>query len=150
MQEEIVQFKRLRADAVLPARATVHSAGYDLYALEDVTITGGMGNFIVPTGIAAQLPPGTYGRIAVRSGLAVKQHLCVGAGVIDVDFTGQICVVVYSTLVGSHYTIDRGERFAQLIIERVSYADCIEVEEFSRDYEPHVGYGSTGDRDIKK
>jgi dUTP pyrophosphatase len=164
METAAVQFKKLDPGAIIPTRATTFSAGFDLYALKDMKIVGGAGTYIVPTGIAVQLPLGTYGRIAMRSGLAVNQHLCVSAGVIDVDYIGAIGVVVYcaksvavsdrlsisgdgnpEVLNRSHvYTIHKGDRIAQLIIENVSMAPGIEVTQFSREHAAHLGFGSTG------
>jgi dUTP pyrophosphatase len=159
LQDEEVQFKKLHPDAIVPTRSTPYSAGFDLYALEDVTIDPTLGNILVPTGIAVQLPLGTYGRIAMRSGLAVKQHLTVSAGVIDLDYTGAIGVVVCCTKVFSGaydhntqiygnvnlgYIIKKGERFAQLVVERACYAPGVEVSEFKRSYQKHEGFGSTG------
>ncbi len=161
-REEKIQFKKLHADAIIPTRGTPYSAGFDLYALEDTYIVSGTGNVVVPTGIAVQLPSGTYGRIAMRSGLAVKQHLNVSAGVIDRDYTGPIGVIVFSnkifdivrigeaeikqTPIAHSCVIKKGERFAQLIPERVSYVVNVEeVLEFDLRYVvDHTGYGSTG------
>ena len=145
---ESIQFKKLHPDAIIPARATAFSAGFDLYALEDTNVLYG-GSTLVPTGVAVQVPFGTYGRIAMRSGLAVKQHLAVSAGVIDVDYTGPIGVVVFCTLpINDHfldgYLIKKGERFAQLVIEKISYATGVEVKEFTHQYLDHIGFGSTG------
>jgi dUTP pyrophosphatase len=158
--DNLIEFKKTHADAIIPSRATEYSAGYDLYALEDTTISGGVGNVLVPTGIAVQLPPGTYGRIAMRSGHAIKHHLAVSAGVIDRDYTGPIGVIVYITKVFSicsdedrdrcymnpyRYIIKKGERFAQFIPEKILYGNHIEVSNFSRELGPkHVGFGSTG------
>ncbi len=152
-----VEFKKIEPDAIIPTRATPDSAGFDLYALKDTIVeTGGglgfmttgryqdCGSVIVPTGIAVKLPPGTYGRIAMRSGLAVKAHLAVSAGVIDRDYRGPIGVVTFMTRPG-RFTIKAGERFAQLIIEQCSYAYATEVTEFSADnMQAHGGFGSTG------
>ena len=177
MSENQIQFKKLHIDAIIPSRGTPMSAGFDLYALEDTVIVGGGGNVLVPTGIAVQLPQETYGRIAMRSGLAVKQHLGVSAGVIDIDYTGGIGVVVFcsklfdttafmesttdtniytdtdddtvkkgieSRLMPHIYIIKKGEKFAQLIPEKISYADSQIVDKFNRTYSQHLGYGSTG------
>jgi dUTP pyrophosphatase len=95
--DEIIKFSKLNENAIIPTRGTDDSAGFDLYALEDVLIVGGAGNFLVPTGIAVELPEGTYGQIYMRSGLALKQHLTVTAGVIDRDYTGPIGGLVSST-----------------------------------------------------
>lgn len=137
---ECIQFKKLSETAIIPTRATPYSAGFDLYADEDVTIT--TGSHLVKTNIAVAIPPGHYGRIAMRSGLAVKKNLSVSAGVIDRDYRGGIGVVVYCTLSGGH-KIQKGERFAQLIIEACSYAHAIEVKELDN-LHTHVGFGSTG------
>lgn len=174
--EETIQFMKLDPEAVIPTRGTENSAGFDLYALADTTIVGGCGNVLVPTGIAAQAPVGTYLRVAMRSGLAVKQHLSVSAGVVDIDYTGGVGVVVYCTkmfelakmdelpsrspttydptvCIGNTtcmdlkphvYTIKKGERFAQLIPEKVSYGAGETVDSFCRSYSDHAGYGSTG------
>ena len=167
MVDESIQFKRLSAHAMIPARATDFSAGFDLYAAEDVTVIGGCGTFIVSTDIAVQLPQGTYGQVEIRSGLAAREHLYTTAGVIDMDYTGPIKVLVAcsKTLTCStiehtsanisytvnqytplphRYTIKKGERFAQLIIKKVSYAPGVEVEEFTRAHSGHAGFGSTG------
>jgi deoxyuridine 5'-triphosphate nucleotidohydrolase len=151
-----VKFKKLHPDAIIPTRGTPTSAGFDLYALEDCTIHGGRGSVIVPTGISISMPVGTYGRIAMRSGLAVKQHLSVSAGVIDVDFKGAIGVITYCTLstdqnrifIGHSYTIKKGERFAQVVIEKCCYATGYEVFDDPADAADtsttHAGFGSTG------
>lgn len=188
MDTESVYFTKLRPDAIIPKRGTEVSAGFDLYAAEDTLIVGGAGNFLVPTGVAVKLPKGTYGRIAMRSGLALNQHLTVSAGVIDVDYSGPIGVLVSSTkifdikdlgisvfhdemktplklddvnsgdtsivkagldtvrrsITPHMYPIKKGERFAQLVVERVCYAPGIEVLLIEKDGKEHIGFGSTG------
>ena len=140
----VVQFKKLRPDAIIPTKGTSNAAGWDLYAVEDTFITGGMGVVAVPTGIAVQVPEGTYGRIAMRSGMALNGHFAVSAGVIDRDYTGEIKVLVYCMRNCGPVPIGKGQRFAQLILEKVSYAPCVEVEEFARKFNSHDGFGSTG------
>src|SRR5258706_14702194 len=76
-------------DAQLPTRGTPDSAGWDLYSPENTTIPIGQ-RALIDTGVTMQLPPGTYGRIAPHSGLAWKQGITTGAGVIDRDYTGSI------------------------------------------------------------
>jgi len=126
------------ATACIPTKGTKRAAGYDLCASKAVTVTGGQGSVLVPTGIAVKLPPGTYGRIAVRSSLAVREHLAVSAGVIDADyFPGHVQVVVYCTKIGHSYTIKHGDRFAQIIPERIWQAESEEGAERKG------GFGST-------
>ena len=135
-----MQFEKLDPEAIIPIHATVRAAGYDLYALDEKTITGGQGTVLVPTGIAVKIPNCTYGRIAMRSGLAFREHLSVGAGVIDADYyPGPVGVLVYCTKIGHSYTIKKGERFAQIIPERIFVAD---VEAWGP--ERTGGFGSTG------
>lgn len=111
-----INFKKVVPEAKIPTRATANSAGFDLYALESVTVVGGKGNFIVRTGICIKLLPKTYGRIAMRSGLSINQHLAVSAGVIDRDFLAELKVIVFCTHTEHSYTIKAGERFAQIIL----------------------------------
>ena len=140
-----IQFKKLHPEAIIPTRGTDLAVGFDLYALEDTVIEYGAGNKIVKTGIAVQMVEGTYGRIAMRSGLAVRQHLGVSAGVIDLDYVDPIGVVTFCCKERHSYEIKKGERFAQLIIEQANYYVGEEVEEFTRSFgQAHEGYGSTG------
>jgi len=146
--DEPVYFKRLHSDAIMPVRATPSSAGFDLFSTEDVLIYGGGGSVLVSTGIAVALPSGTYGRIAMRSGLSVRSHLAVSAGVIDSDYRGEIKVVVYTTKVNAPSThickISKGEKFAQLVVEKINLHSGIEVDELPKTDTEHIGFGSTG------
>lgn len=140
-----IKFRKLNDDAKIPTKGTNQSAGFDLYALEETKIVGGNGNYLVKTGVGCQLPYGTYGRIAMRSGLAVKQHLSVSAGVIDIDYEDKpLGVVVYCTKNNHEYTIKKGEKFAQLVVEKMSYNKAIEVKSINKRFETHQGWGSTG------
>ena len=91
----VLQVKLLHPDAALPKRGSELAAGYDLCAVESSVIHPGRRG-VVSTGIAIRVPPGTYGRIAPRSGLAVKSGIQVGAGVVDMDYTGEIKVVLFN------------------------------------------------------
>jgi deoxyuridine 5'-triphosphate nucleotidohydrolase len=98
---ENIYFKKLHENARIPTRATPYSAAFDLYALRNTLVIGGAGTVLVDTGVAVRLPPGTYGRIAMRSGLALNKHLAVNAGVIDPDYNKSLGVMVYNTQVFS-------------------------------------------------
>ena len=87
--EHRIRIKRLSNDAILPTKGSRMAAGHDLYALNDIPIPS-KGQALVETGIAIGLPKGTYGRLASRSGLASKEGIEVGAGVIDADYTGEL------------------------------------------------------------
>ena len=93
--------KKLIPEAMLPTKGSALAAGYDLYSVSDLTIPA-HGKSIVKTGLvtnfkkAIKVPTGNYGRIAPRSGLAVKNFIDVGAGVIDEDYRGEVGVVLFN------------------------------------------------------
>lgn len=140
------EVRRLKPYAKLPTRATPLSAGYDLYASEDIEIVGGQGTKIIPTDIAIAITdPTIYARVAMRSGLAVNSSLAVSAGVIDPDYRGPIGVVAFCCAEGVHVNVRRGDRIAQLVFERFYTPSLCEVPEFSNpNINDHAGFGSTG------
>lgn len=107
----------LEEGATLPTRGSEEAAGLDLYAAEDLIIPAN-GRTLVNTKIKAQVPPGTYGRIAPRSGLALK-GIDIGAGVIDRDYTGYLKVLLINTT-NNNFEVGKGDRIAQLILEQIS------------------------------
>lgn len=136
-----IKAKRLQAAAVLPAYATALAAGADLCCIEAFTLQPGERR-LVPTGLAIEIPPGCYGRIAPRSGLAVKHGIDTLAGVIDPDFRGELQVLLIN-LGQQPVSFDAGARIAQLIIERAACADFIWIEELSATERGGGGFGST-------
>lgn len=129
-------------EATLPVRGSPGAVGYDLVATSGCVILPG-NRGIVPTGLSIELPPGTYGRVAPRSGLAVKSGLDVGAGVIDPDYRGEIKVVLFNF--GSEpFMVKPGYRVAQLVIERCETPDVVEVQSLSDTERGEGGFGSTG------
>ena len=137
-----MEVKRLHKYAILPRRATSGSAGYDLFSADAVTL--GPGDLAcVATGVAIKVPPGTYGRIAPRSGITVKHNVHVGAGVIDADYTGEIKVVLYNN---GKDTVEfkAFDRIAQLILEKIEIAEVIEVLKLGQTDRGSGGFGSTG------
>ena len=105
-----IRIKRLSEEAIMPTKGSRMVAGHDLYALKDTSLPSHR-QALVETGIAIGLPKGTYGRIASRSGLASKNGIEVGAGVIDADYTGELKVLLrnYST---TDYQIRKDDRIA--------------------------------------
>lgn len=87
--------KRLDPTAKLPEKGSKRAAGYDIYANEDALVKAGK-HAMIATGLAWICPPNTYARIAPRSGLALKNAISVGAGVIDEDYRGQVCVILFN------------------------------------------------------
>ena len=90
----ILLITKLTPDAKIPRKGSPNSVGYDIFSNECITIQPHKLQ-LVHTGISFKCPAGSYGRIAPRSGLTIKNHLNVLAGVIDPDYTGEIIVVMY-------------------------------------------------------
>jgi len=139
---------KLDDNATVPTRGSKYSAGLDLYSSAE-TVIPAHGKAIVSTSIAVFLPRNTYGRIAPRSGLTVKHFLDVGAGVIDEDYAGEICVVMFN-FGDKDYRVKKGARIAQLIITPVLYLTCEEVGSRKSTERGEKGFGSTGLSFIKK
>ncbi len=121
-----VSFAKLRPDAIIPSKATPGAIGLDLYSVDNYFVLPGQ-RVVVSTGLRVILPEGVYGRIAPRSGLAVKHGLDVGAGVIDPDYTGELRVVLFNHDQTLPFLIKPGYRIAQLILEKA--LDVTEVLE---------------------
>lgn len=136
--------KRLVPNAVLPTRGTPGSAGYDLYSTDGFIIMPGH-RVVVTTGVSVELPSGTYGRIAPRSGLAVKHGVDVLAGVVDPDYTGELKVVLVNTDLRRAFMIRPGYRIAQLILENYTSAEVVEVPYVPETTRGAAGFGSTGE-----
>ena len=131
-------------NATLPTRGSVLSAGYDIYASEEAVIPA-QGQGLVGTDISVAVPIGTYGRVAPRSGLAVKHGISTGAGVIDADYRGEVKVVLFNHA-QKDFTIQKGDRIAQLVLEKIVMADIkqITAEELDITVRGEGGFGSTG------
>ena len=102
-----VPIKLISEDAVIPNRANVCDAGYDLCSIEDVSLDP-LERSVVKTGLKLSLSPNTYGRVAPRSGLAVKKGIDVLAGVIDSGYTGEVGVVLIN-LSSETQTLKKGD-----------------------------------------
>lgn len=134
---------RIHPNAHLPVRGTSGAAGYDLFSTDNYVVLPGR-RVVVSTGVTVQLPPGTYGRVAPRSGLAVKHGLDVLAGVIDPDYTGEIKVVLHNLDASQPFVIRPGYRIAQLILERFETVDVVETVSENTTERGNAGFGSTG------
>lgn len=138
----VLHVVRLHAKAILPTRGSAGAAGYDLYAAESCTITEKT-RHLVKTGISIAVPAGHYGRIAPRSGLALKYGIDVGAGVIDEDYRGEIGVILFN-FGESPFVVQEGDRIAQLILEQISIHEVVEVGSLEETARGEGGFGSTG------
>ena len=92
-------------------KGSEHAAGYDLMALDDSAIVPAKGKALISTGISMAIPIGNYGRIAPRSGLAAKNFIDVGAGVIDADYRGEVKVLLFN-FGDTDFKISAGDRIA--------------------------------------
>lgn len=101
------------------------------------------GKMVVKTDIQIELPEGCYGRIAPRSGLAAKNFIDVGAGVVDEDYRGNLGVVLFNHS-DVKFAIAKGDRIAQLICEKIFYPQLEEVKTLSETERGAGGFGSTG------
>lgn len=142
-----IKIKKLNPNAKVPKRATSGSAGMDLYACIDESITIAPGQLaVVPTGIAIALPDNSCAAfLYARSGLGVKHGICLsnGVGVIDSDYRGEICAGICNVS-DKPYTIEPDERVCQMVIAPVLTPDIVEVSELDDTQRGKGGFGSTG------
>ena len=140
-----VAVRRIDPDLPLPGYAHPDDAGADLYAAVDVELAPGA-RALVPTGIAIALPPGYVGLVHPRSGLAHKLGVTVlnAPGTVDAGYRGEIQVNLINHDAERVAVIHRGDRIAQLVVQRVERADFDGVEELSESARGTGGHGSTG------
>ncbi|KEF55018.1 deoxyuridine 5'-triphosphate nucleotidohydrolase [Exophiala aquamarina CBS 119918] len=134
--------KKLSPDATIPTRGSAFAAGYDLYASKPTTIPA-RGKALVSTDLSIATPEGTYGRVAPRSGLASKNFIDTGAGVIDADYRGEVKVLLFNHGEGA-FEVKKGDRVAQLVLERIYTPEVMEVAELEESVRGAGGFGSTG------
>ena len=139
---ETLRFKKLDPRAVLPQRGSELAAGLDVCCIEDVEIAPRQRG-MARTGLAVAIPPGFYGRVAPRSGLAAKKGLDVLAGVIDSDYRGEVCCLLYNT---GDETIDlpAGSKICQLIVEQIITPEAEWATDLDETARGAGGFGSTG------
>jgi dUTP pyrophosphatase len=141
MSERLL-FKRLHPEARLPSRGSARAAGLDLCAIERVTLAPGA-RAAVRTGLAVAIPEGFYGRVAPRSGLAVRHGIDVLAGVIDSDYRGEIlCALVNHGT--EAFEIEPGAHVAQLVVESIATPEPAWAEDLEETERGAGGFGSTG------
>lgn len=150
---ETLKIKKLNEKAVLPTRGSEGAAGLDLYACMDEPVTiEPRGLYKIPTGIAIELPGrNTVGLVFGRSGLGVKHGITLpnAVGVIDSDYRGELLVGI-TNLSDAPYTIQPGERCAQLVVMPVLLPVLEETDELGETARGAGGFGSTGKREIEK
>ena len=142
----MLKIKRLEHNKVLPEYKTEGAAGMDLSAaIEEPVVLKPLERTLIPTGIKIELEHGYEAQVRPRSGLSIKHGItlinCVGT--VDEDYRGELCVPVVN-LSNETYTIQPGERIAQMVIARVEQAKIEVVEELSDTERGVGGFGSTG------
>jgi dUTP pyrophosphatase len=138
----ILTVQRRHEHARIPQRATQFAAGYDLFSAEERVIAP-HSQMSINTGISIALPPRTCGRIAPRSGLALRNSINVHAGIIDEDYRGEILVILYNHG-NSPLNVQVGDRIAQLLIVPVLYPEIRIVSHLPATERGQGGFGSTG------
>ena len=137
---------RLDADLPLPAYARPGDAGADLVAREAAVLRCGGGRAAVPTGIALALPPGYAGFVQPRSGLALRHGVtCLNTpGLIDSGYRDEVRVLLVNTDPDDDYRVERGDRIAQLVVQRVEQVAFSPVDELGDTDRGMGGFGHTG------
>ena len=142
-EQNILRVKILTNKGRLPVKGSQYAAGHDLYSARDIIVPA-RGTALVDTDISINVPYGTYGRVAPRSGLALKNSIDVGAGVIDHDYTGPVGVILFNHG-NTDFNIKEGDRIAQLIIEVcIPNAKVKLVEHLLDTKRGSNGFGSSG------
>ena len=141
-----IPLQRLDADLPAPTYATDGDAGADLVAAEPVTLAPAGGRALVATGMAIAIPLGYAGFIQPRSGLAYRNGVtCLNTpGLIDSGYRGELKVLLINTDPTEPFEISRGDRIAQLVIQRVEHATFVDVDELEDSRRGEGGFGSTG------
>jgi dUTP pyrophosphatase len=141
-----IPVRRLEPTLPLPAAAHEGDAGYDLRAREAVILAPGGGRAAVATGIALAIPPGCAGLVLPRSGLALRHGVtCLNApGLIDAGYRDEIRVILVNHDPADAFSIEVGDRIAQLVIQAVETVEWVEVEDLGESARGLGGFGSTG------
>ncbi len=145
-----IPLQRLDPDLTMPSYATEGDAGADLVAAESLTLAPGGGRALVSTGAAIALPAGYAGFVQPRSGLAYKHGVTVlnSPGLIDSGYRGELKVLLVNTDPETPFEITRGDRIAQLVIQRVEEARFVAVDELPSSERGEGGFGSTGVKSV--
>ena len=141
-----VPVRRVDPDLPLPGYATAGDAGVDLIAAHDVRLAAGGGRALVGTGIAVAIPEGHAGFVQPRSGLALRHGVtCLNTpGLIDAGYRDELRVLLINTDPSDDYDVQRGDRIAQLVIQRVEVAEWVEVEALDETERGTGGFGHSG------
>ena len=136
--------RKLRADAVVPARAYAGDAGFDLAACERVELAPGE-RAVVPTGLAVAIPEGHAGFVQPRSGLAARHGITIvnTPGLVDSGYRGELRVILLNTDARERFVVESGMRIAQLVVVPLSGVAVVEVDELPPTERGERGFGSS-------
>jgi len=146
MQQPTLEFKKLDPEAQVPCYMTELAAGMDIQALPQKPLTLEPGErCLVPTGLAVAIPPGYEVQVRPRSGLAIKHGIALvnAPGTIDADYRGEIGIILINHG-REEFTVNRGDRIAQLVVAPVCQAELLEVVELTATERGAGGFGHTG------
>ena len=140
-----LRIRRLDPSVALPSYAYAGDAGLDLRANEDVTLAP-LERRLVGTGLSVAIPEGYAGFVQPRSGMALKRGLSMAntPGLIDAHYRGELKVLAVNLDASEPIHIERGERIAQLVIQRVPVVTLVEVDELDETDRGAGGFGSSG------
>lgn len=144
--KKTIKFKKLDERATIPAYQSAGAAGMDITAVvEEPVRLNPQRRVLIKTGLSVEIPAGFELQCRPRSGLALNEGITVlnAPGTIDSDYRGEIGVILYNAG-GKHFTINPGDRIAQLVFAPVVQANIEEVEELSETERGEGGFGSTG------
>jgi len=144
--ELLIRVQDPAKDIALPKYESEHASGMDLRAAVPESVVLGPGErYLVPTGFHMALPPGYEAQVRPRSGLAVKHGISVvnAPGTIDADYRGEVKVILIN-LGGEPFTVHRGDRIAQMVIQPIVRAELKVVDELPESARGHGGFGHTG------
>jgi dUTP pyrophosphatase len=149
----VLRFIKISDKARAPARGSPLVAGYDLFSAEDVVV-GPRDKALISTNLKISVPPGTNGRVAPRSGIAFLHRIDIDAGIIDQDYQGILCVLLFNHG-NKSFKVEIGNKIAQLICEQICHPRLKEVKELGQLEKGYLifkeaigrgerGFGSTG------
>jgi dUTP pyrophosphatase len=141
-----VPILRLDPELPLPSYARAGDAGADLVARADHVLAAGGGRALIPTGVAVAIPDGYAGLVLPRSGLALRHGVTLlnTPGLIDAGYRDELKVLLVNTDATEEYRVERGDRIAQLVIQRVEQAEFIVVDELPPSERGLGGFGHSG------
>ncbi|MFM7270800.1 MAG: dUTP diphosphatase [Actinomycetes bacterium] len=141
-----IALRHLDPELPLPSAQHAGDAGYDLHAREEVTLAARGGRALVATGVAIAIPEGCAGFIQPRSGLALRHGVtCLNTpGLIDAGYREELKVLLVNTDPDVDYTVQRGDRIAQIVIQRFEVVEWEVVDDLGASGRNEQGWGSTG------